>query len=170
MKKVLASTALIATLLAGCTTEVETVGPDKTTVNKPAEQQQQQAKVYKLGETVKVDGLEIQITSAKYTKPAEYGPAKNGKVLTLEVATSNTGQTQALVDNVAFNLYDKDGNKMEPYFSYDEMAITGQVNAGKKLNGKLYYDVKEGEKFELVYVPMLSMDQKEIKFEIIPSK
>lgn len=171
MKKLIVIIGLVS-LLVGCSaveTQVKPVPSDQATVNKPAAEQNP-AKVYKLGETVNVGGLEIQITSAKYTKPAPYVPAKNGKVLTLEVATSNTTNQQIFVDSTAFNLYDKDGNKLEPYFGYEELAISGNVNGGKKQNGKLYFDVKEGEKFELVYVPVASLDQKEVKFEIIPTK
>lgn len=170
MKKLIVITGFVF-LLVGCSaeTQVKPVPSDQATVNKPAAEQKP-AKVYKVGETVNVGGLEIQITSAKYTKPNQYTPAKNGKVLTLELATSNTTNQQILVDSTSFNLYDKDGNKLEPYFGYDELAISGNVNAGKKQNGKLYFDVKEGEKFELVYVPLISFDQKEVKFEIIPTK
>mgnify|MGYP006316450011 FL=1 len=55
---------------------------------------------------------------------------------------------------------------MEDYYGYDEMAISDNVNAGKQLQGKLYFDVKEQETFELIYTPTFTMDSKEIIFDI----
>lgn len=90
--------------------------------------------------------------------------------MTLEVATANSSDTQVFVDNTEFNLYDTGGNKLEQHFGYEELAISGDVNKGKKLDGKLFYDVKEGEKYELIYTPSFTLDSQEIKFEIIPQK
>jgi hypothetical protein len=147
-------------------TEVEEVSNSS---DKPkTEQKKEEDKVYKIGDTVRVDGLEITITSAKYTNPAPYSETKNGKVLTIEVQTNNTSNTQKFIDNTEFALYDANGNKLEEYYGYDDLAISGDVNKGKKLAGKLYYDVPQAEKYELIYTPSFTLDSKEIKFEIIP--
>ena len=63
-------------------------------------------------------------------------------------------------------MYDADGNKMQEYYGYDEMAISDDINKGKKLSGKLYYDVPKGTSYELIYTPTFSLDNKEIKFNI----
>lgn len=125
-------------------------------------------KVYKIGDTVEVDGLKITLKDAKFTTPNEYTKAEQGKVLTVDIATENAGDTQAFIDNTDFNAYDKDGNQLEQYFGYDDMAISGDVNKGKKLSGKLYFDVPEQDSYEIIYTPTFSMDSTEIKFEVTP--
>lgn len=163
---------ILAIFLVGCETQVEEVktnADSKPATTQPKEEQQEE-KIFKVGDTVKVNGFEISITSAKFTKPNQYSETKKGKVLTLEIATANTDANSAFIDNTDFNLYDKDGNKLEQYYGYDELAISGNINKGKKLSGKLFFDVPEDDKYELVYVPFSSFDNKEIKFEIIPQK
>lgn len=150
-------------LLGACSTEVEEVS--KGSEPKTEQKAEQKDKVFAVGDTVKVNGLEITITNASFTEPNQYTPANKGKVLTLEVATNNTGDS-AFIDSSDFNLYDAEGNQLEQYFGYDEMAISGDINKGKKLSGKLYFDVPESASYELIYVPTFSMDNKEIKWNI----
>ncbi|MED4616809.1 DUF4352 domain-containing protein [Priestia megaterium] len=167
-KKVLTGLGIVALaggILAGCSTSVEEVSKDSGA--KQETTQKSEDKTYSVGDTVKVNGLEVTITKASYTSPSEYTPANKGKVLTLEVATNNTGDS-AFIDNTEFNLYDKEGNQLEQYFGYDELAISGDVNKGKKLSGKLFFDVPESDSYELIYKPSISFDDKEIKFEIKP--
>jgi Domain of unknown function (DUF4352) len=156
---------IIVSIFGG--TEVEEVSKGSGTKQ---EQKKEEEKVYKIGDTVRVDGLELTITSAKYTNPAPYSEVKNGKVLTIEVQVNNTSDTQKLIDSTEFALYDTNGNKLGEYFGYDELAISGDLNKGKKLAGKLYYDVPQAEKYELIYTPSFSLDGKEIKFEIVPQQ
>ncbi|QQZ10029.1 DUF4352 domain-containing protein [Heyndrickxia vini] len=165
-KRLLASLSifvLAGSILAGCgETQVEKV--DK----KSSEKTEQKAKnqIFKVGDTVKVNGLEVTITKASFTKPEQYSKAKKGNVLTLELSTKNSGDDSAFIDNTEFNLYDKDGNQLEEYYGYDDIAISGDVNKGKKLTGKLYYDVPKADSYELIYKPSFTLDSKEIKFKI----
>jgi Domain of unknown function (DUF4352) len=157
-------------LLAGCSTSVEDASSDSKSSSKQEAKKEESAKdkIYKNGETVKVDGLKITLTDAKFTTPNEYTKAEKGKVLTVAVATENEGDTQAFIDNTDFNLYDKDGNKVEQYFGYDDMAISGEVNKGRKMSGKLFFDVPEQDSYEIVYTPSFSFDSTEIKFDVTP--
>lgn len=168
---IVGAVAITGGLLAGCSTSVEDASTDNSSSSSKQEAKKEESakdKVYKIGDTVKVDGLKVTFTGASYTTPNEYTKAEKGKVLTVEVATENTGDTQAFVDNTEFNAYDKDGNQLEQYFGYDDMAISGDVNKGKKLNGKLYFDVPEQDSYEIVYSPTFAMDSTEIKFEVTP--
>lgn len=60
----------------------------------------------------------------------------------------------------------KIGNQLKEYFGYDELSISGVVNKGKKLDGKLYFDIPKAKSYELIYKPSFSLDNKEIKFNI----
>ncbi len=123
--------------------------------------------VYKIGETVNYRGLELTITKAEFTQPTQYGEPENGKVLTLHVeAVNNTGD-KIFVDNTEFSLYDTEGNTLGAYYSYDESPISNAFNSGKKLTGKLFFDVTEGTEYELIYTPTFAFDgETEIVFKI----
>lgn len=146
--------------------EVKTDGSNK----KVEEEQKPEDKVYQVGDVIKINGVELSIVSAKFTNPQQYVEPKKGKVLTLEVEAVNNSDTQAFIDNTEFNLYDKEGNSLEQYYGYDELAISGDINKGKKLTGKLYFDVPALEAYELIYTPTFSAEGTEIKFNIVPSK
>ncbi|MGG1219390.1 DUF4352 domain-containing protein [Priestia endophytica] len=168
---ILGAAVIFGGILAGCGTEVEDASGDSSNKTEQTESKSTESakdKVYKVGDTVKVDGLKITLTKAEFTAPNEYTEATNGKVLTVEVATENDGDAKSFIDNTDFNLYDKDGNQMESYYGYDEIAISGDVNKGKKLNGKLFFDVPEQDSYEIIYTPTFSMDDTEITFEVTP--
>jgi hypothetical protein len=177
MKKVLKIVGIIAgvfiALLIGLamlapTDEVVEVKTDGS--NKKAEEPKHEDKVYKVGDVIKINGVELSIVSAKFTNPQQYVEPEKGKVLTLEVEAVNKSDTQAFIDNTEFNLYDKEGNNLEQYYGYDDTAISGDINRGKKITGKLYFDVPALEAYELIYTPTFSTDNTEIKFNIVPSK
>lgn len=146
--------------------EVKTDGSNK----KVEEEQKPEDKVYQVGDVIKINGVEISIVSAKFTNPQQYVEPTKGKVLTLEVEAVNNSDSQAFIDNTEFNLYDKEGNSLEQYYGYDESAISGDINRGKKLTGKLYFDVPALEAYELIYTPTFSAEDIEIKFNIVLSK
>lgn len=166
-KKMVLGTAGIfltsALLLGACATEVEEVDSGNQTEQKAEEKTED--KVYKIGDTIKVNDLQITVTGASYTDPEEYTEPANGKVLTIELATENQGES-AFIDSSEFNLYDSEGNQLEQYFGYMDMAISGDINKGKKLSGKLYFDVPEASSYELVYKPSFTLDNKEITWNI----
>lgn len=152
-----------ALLLGACATEVEEVDSGNQTEQKAEEKTED--KVYKIGDTIKVNDLQITVTGASYTDPEEYTEPTNGKVLTIELATENQGES-AYIDSTEFNLYDSEGNQLEQYFGYMDTGISGDINKGKKLAGKLYFDVPESSSYELVYKPSFSFDNKEITWNI----
>lgn len=165
MKKLfLAAPLALALALAGCgETSVQDVSSEKET---KASAQDDSDKIYKVGDTVKIDGVKVKITKATFTDAAEYVDAENGKVLTLDVKIVNTNKESAFIDETEFNLYSKSGEQFESYFGYDKLPISADLNAGKQKSGKLYYDVAPAKVYELVYSPMFSWDNKEIKWKI----
>lgn len=173
MKKMFTLITLISVILVGCSTdemlELDTSSlPDGGARLVPTTQTKiyQVGETYQMGETANNDGWEIQILSAKYTSPEEYSPPSNGKVLTLEVAVTNTKSEVDFIVNSDFNLYDIEGNKLEKYY-YEELGLNGEVGAGNKINGKLYFYVKGSEEYYLVYTPLFS--EKQANFKIIPT-
>lgn len=170
---ILGAVLLSGSLLAGCGTTVEDVSEDASgdapkQEEKADKQEEAKNKVYGIGDTVKVDGVEITLTGASFTDPAEYSPSENGKVLTIDVSVVNSSDSEQLIDNTDFSIYDAEGNKMSDYYGYDDMAISDTINKGKKLQGKLYYDVTEQGSYEVIYTPMFSMDNTEVTFEVTP--
>lgn len=165
MKKLLYAAPLaLALALAGCgETTVEDVSSGKKTEAKADKEKKD--KVYKIGDTVKVNDVEITITKAEFTKAAPYSESVNGKILTLDIAVKNSSDSQAFVDNTEFGLSVGD-EQAEDYFGYDKLAFSQELNKGKKATGKLYYDVKEAKSYELIYAPSFSFDSKEIKWKI----
>ncbi|WP_407708485.1 DUF4352 domain-containing protein [Bacillus altitudinis] len=166
---VLAGVLLGAVLLGACgETDVEKVEGKKASAEQKEKKEKKKDEVYKVGDTIKVDGLEITITKAAFKKPEQYSTAEKGNVLDLTIETKNSGDDKAFIDNTEFNLYDKEGNKLDSYYGYSEMAISGDINKGKKLSGHLFFDVPKHKSYELIYQPSFSWDDKEIKYNIIP--
>lgn len=166
MKKWLFATAATsALLLAGCAeTSVEDVTKDEKT--SASDKKDDSSKIYKVGDTVKIDGVKVTIESAKFTAADEYAAPEKDKVLTLALKIVNTNKESAYIDSTEFKLYDQDGEQFDDYFGYDDMGISADLNAGKKKSGKLYYDVTNESVYELVYEPLFSWDSKEIKWKI----
>lgn len=129
-----------------------------------------QPKEYKVGDTINYEGLEVTIVSAELTPPAEYGEPEKGKVLTVTVDAVNNTDKDAWVENINFSVYDAEGSATDYYYSYDESAISAKLSAGKKVSGKVYFDVPESSSYELIYKPspMTFDDAEDIKITITP--
>ena len=152
--------------LVGCTDQPVTKKIDGDT---PTEKQQEMSKQFKVGDVVKIGDTELIIKSAEYVKGNQYVPPKKGKVLKLEIEGKNNGGQSWFLTDADFNLYDPSGRKLEQYFGVDDLSFSGEVNQGKSVQGKIYYDVPKVDSFELVYKPNFLTNQ-EIKFDIAPSK
>lgn len=135
---------------------VEKVGEVSSDKTVEASAPKAEDKVYKVGDVVSVNGFEVTITKAEFTEPAEYSEPSNGKVLTLTIDAVNNTNDKQMIDNTEFNLYDPEGNALEQYYGYDDVALSGTVNKGKKISGKVYYDVVDSKAFELIYTPSFS--------------
>src|SRR5690606_11558234 len=162
--------AIVGLVLSGCTDQPVAKKIDgDTPTGTPTEKQQEMSKQFKVGDVVKIGETELIIKSARFVEGNQYVPPKKGKVLEIEIEGKNNGnQSWYLVDS-DFNLYDPTGQKLEQYFGVDDLPFSGEVNQGKSVQGKIYYDVPEVDSFELVYKPNFLTNQ-EIKFDIVPSK
>ena len=128
-----------------------------------------QIRFFKVGDVVRIGDTELTIKSAKLRKGNPYVPPKKGQVLELEIEGRNKGNDSWFLTNGDFNFYDKSDEKMEEYFAIDDQQLSGEVNKGKTIKGKVFYDVAEADSYELVYKPNFLMEQ-EIKFNIEPQK
>lgn len=160
------SIILILSLLTGCGLE-EPVSKVESGVEN--EQKESPKQTFGVGDVVKIGETELIIKSVSFRKGDPYVPPKKGKVLELEIEGKNNGSRSWFLSDGDFNLYDKEGRKLDQYFSIDDQSLTGEVNQGKTTKGKIFYDVAESDRYELIYKPNFLTDQ-EIKFNIEPSK
>ncbi|MDF9638837.1 DUF4352 domain-containing protein [Bacillus cereus] len=142
--------------------KVEKVDGGKTTETKKEEKQAD--KVYNVGDTVKIAGVEYTIATAEYNTPSEYAQPENGKVVKIHVKAINTGDNQTMVYSGNFNLYDTNGSQQKEYFGAGS-PLSGDVNKGKSIEGDIYFDVKEAPQYELILKPN-PYDKTEAKFNI----
>lgn len=162
---------IVMVLLSGCNVEepVDKVENENGNVQQE-EKQKDQNQVFKVGEVVKIGDTELIIKTAKLEKPEQYVPANKGNVLVLEIEGKNNGSQSWHITSGDFNLYDTNGQKSEEYFSgQDPSVFGGEVNQGKKISGKVRFDVPEADSYELIYKPNFLTNQ-EIKFDIEPTK
>lgn len=158
--------AIVGLVLSGCTDQPVTKKIDGDT---PTEKQQEMSKQFKVGDVVKIGDTELIIKSARFVEGNTYVRPKKGKVLEIEIEGKNNGTQSWFLTDADFNLYDKNGQKLEQYFAIEDLPFSGEVNQGKSISGKIYYDVSESNNFELIYKPNFLSNQ-EIKFDIVPSK
>lgn len=162
--------AIVGLVLSGCTDQPVSKKIDgDTPTETPTENQQEMSKQFKVGDVVKIGETELIIKSARFVEGNTYVRPKKGKVLEIEIEGKNNGNQSWYLGDADFNLYDPTGQKLEQYFGVDDLPFSGEVNQGKSVQGKIYYDVPEVDSFELVYKPNFLTNQ-EIKFDIVPSK
>lgn len=170
-----ATVLLAGGILTGCATQGQEAEPKAENPQpvvseekpEPKEEQEQtkEEKVFKTGETAKVEGLEITIKSAALKSGNKYIPPEKGKVLAIEFQVTNQSEEQAYIGMEEFNLYDEDGNQLQSYFSYDDGFMKADLKKGETKKGVMYFDVPEKDKYELIYKPNLT-DENEIRFEV----
>lgn len=121
--------------------------------------------IFSIGDTILIDDVEITITKAKFTPPAEYSESEKGKILTIDITVKNTSNEQIYISDSDFGLSMGD-EQAEDYFGYDQFALSAKLNKGKQTTGKLYFDVKDSDTYELIYAPFSAFDDQEVKWEI----
>lgn len=157
----------IMVILAGCGAEPVT---KVNSTNPTVTEQKAPTKVYNVGETLKIGDTDLTITKATIESPEQYVTANKGNVLVLSIEGMNKGSQSWFLSDTDFNLYDKTGGKLEAYYSgQDTSVFGGEINQGKKVSGKIRFDVSKADSYELVYKPNFLTDQ-EVKFNIKPSK
>jgi len=161
LKNLLYFSLLFCILLAGCDVE------EPVSVSKEEQQETKQEtpkQTFKVKDVVKIGSRELIVKSAKLTDGDAFNRPKRGKVLELEIQGRNLGNSPWILTEFDFNCYDKSGSKLESYFS-DEISQLGEINQGKTVSGKLFFDAPDERVFELVYRPNAFTGQ-EVKFNI----
>lgn len=153
---------VIAVTSGGDDTSAKKTGTDAKTEKK------QEDKVFKVGDKVNLKGIEITVQDAKFVPADQYTPAEKGKVLEMTLNVVNNTKNSVFIDSSEFNVYDKDGNAQELYFGGGKTPISGDLNKGKKMQGKLIYDVPEGTNYEMIYEPTFSWTDANITWDIQP--
>lgn len=118
---------------------------NSTTISKPKTKD-----TYKLGETVKKEGVEVTITSVEYALPnKEYSMApKNGKALKVNFKFKNNNEDRVLFQDADFTI-SANGENYEQWFGSgdDHDGFSHFLNKGNTASGYVYYDVPDTDKY-----------------------
>lgn len=156
---------ILAIFLTACgDTRVKKAEGDSTTKVEQKADKKEKNKIHTVGETVKVNGVEITITKAKIVKPDKNNSPHNGKVLQVNIKVKNGSKNKIYVDSSHFSLYK--GDKAQDEYYGKKTPISGDINKGKKLSGFIKYDVAKTGTYKLIFTPAFSLDHKEIKWKI----
>ncbi|PEY84500.1 hypothetical protein CN349_30870, partial [Bacillus cereus] len=120
MKKLVAIfTGMLLTVgLTACgDTEVKEVKKDGSV--KQEQKKEESNKVFSIGETFEVNGLQITFTSANFVEPNEYTAPEKGKVLEIQFSAKNNGKKEMYFGAEELKLADASGNQFKEYFSMD---------------------------------------------------
>jgi hypothetical protein len=178
--KAVGFTVLAVGMLAACSEQsVEKAKPSPATQQKMSENKPQGSTPAptelkaKLGETLDVNGVKITVVSIdKYSgRINEFEPLKQDHAVKIGVIVENDTKAQVFVDSNEFKLYDKDGFEVSSALPGEEMALSGEIPGGKKVQGAIYFDVpkQDGANWELQYESMASFDGEAAKWEV-PAK
>ncbi|WP_052344333.1 DUF4352 domain-containing protein [Bacillus ndiopicus] len=121
---------------------------------------------FKVGEVVNYRGLEMTVTKAEFTEPNQYIAPDRGKVLTIHVDTKNNTDKRHYVEDIQFKVYDESGTATSYYHAYDENSLEAYMDAGKRGEGKIFFDVPVSDKYELIWTPTTFDNPDSITIEI----
>lgn len=166
----LLSCCVLTSVLTACgETKVKEVSKTESTKQtestKKDSKKEAENKVYKVGDTVEINGLQITFTAAKFVEGNEYSPAKKGKVLDLEFTAKNNDKKEKYLGAEELKLADTNGNQFETYFSGDDTFVNENIAAGNQIQGHMRFDVPESEKYIGTFKPNFTLDEKTVKFE-----
>lgn len=135
-------------------------------------------KIYKMGDTVEFDKIQITINNARITKPSSKKDNYNGDVLTVDLQVwSKPYSKDVHISAANFELYDSKGELKQHYDGYIGQEISGNLSGEKSPDssvrglegGKLYFEISKSEKYKLVFKPTFSKKVKEINFNVYPN-
>ncbi|HDR3493906.1 DUF4352 domain-containing protein [Bacillus wiedmannii] len=169
----IALTGALAFSLAACgETEVKEVSKD----NAPKQEEKKdkkastENKVYKIGDTVEVNGLQLTFSSAKFVEPNEYIKAEKGKVLEIAFNAKNNGKKDIYFGTSELKIADAEGNQFKEYFGGGDSFVNENIAPGNQITNKMTFDVPEGDKFVGTFKPTFTFDEKSVKFEFDVAK
>ncbi|WP_129691061.1 DUF4352 domain-containing protein [Gottfriedia acidiceleris] len=130
-------------------------------------------KLYKIGETIEFDKIQITIDQAHITKPSNKSKY-TGNVLTVDLQLWSKPYSKDVHVNASdFELYDSKGEMKQHYKGYIGQEISGNLSGEKKpdhtvrgIEGSLYFEIPKEDKYILVYKPTFSKNVSELEFDV----
>lgn len=127
------------------------------------------SKTYKVGDTVKADGIEVTLDSVEEAgNVGEIGTEpENGKALKVNFKFKNNNDDQILMDSGDFTI-NVNGEVYEEWFGTDDTNadFSHQINKGKTASGYIYYDVPDSDKYMVEMETMPNLKDIKAKWEI----
>lgn len=166
-------TVMVVLVVSACgEAEISTVeGEDKNTENETNNDvdnlendshnnEENHAEPFNPDEAVSVDGIEITLNEITWGEETEYSESDNGHLVRIDLTIKNNSDENEFVDEIDFDLYDAEGNKLDAYYGNDDANMFGsEIKKDKQLNGILEYDASESDSYELYYEPSFSFKE-----------
>ncbi|MEB8175561.1 DUF4352 domain-containing protein [Staphylococcus xylosus] len=127
-------------------------------------------KPFKVGETVKADGVDVTLTKAEFITPSEEddaGAPDNGKALKVYFKFKNNNEDQVLVQDNDFGIK-VDGENYENWYGNGDTndGFSHQLNKDNTGSGYITYDVPDNDKYTLEMDFMPNLDTVKAKWDI----
>ncbi|MCG2128172.1 DUF4352 domain-containing protein [Staphylococcus epidermidis] len=130
-------------------------------------------KTYKIGDTVKKDGIEVTITSVEYASANnEFSTEpENGKAIKVNFKFKNNNDDQVLLQDNDFTCK-VNGENYEQWFGSgdDKATFSHQLNKGNTASGYIYYDVPDASKYTIEMDATPGMENIKAKWDIDSSE
>ncbi|EJV58238.1 DUF4352 domain-containing protein [Bacillus cereus] len=146
--------------LSACT---ETKNSDES------KQEDVQDKVYKIGETVDVDGLQVTLDSVQLGYPDYTTDKKKDDILGIVFTVKNNSKKEIPFAFYEFEITDKKGTRFKEYNNYDSF-ISKKLAPDEKIQDIMLFDVAKENTYIATYRPEFTHENRTIKFELKPNK
>ncbi|MFD1039703.1 DUF4352 domain-containing protein [Virgibacillus byunsanensis] len=109
------------------------------------EKEQQGNNVAQAGEPLDINGVKVTVSEAQLFEGEinQFEPLEEDHAVFFDVTIDNTTDEQVFISDMDFKLYGVDEFELGRALPSDEMALSAEVNAGKKARGKLFFDVPQ---------------------------
>lgn len=127
-------------------------------------------KPFKVGDTVKADGVDVTLTKVEYTTPSEEddaGAPDNGKALKVYLKFKNNNDEQVLAQDTDFSMK-VDGENYEQWYGNGDTndGFSHQLNKDNTGEGYITYDVPDSDNYTLEMNFAPNLDSVKAKWEI----
>ncbi|KAB2393552.1 hypothetical protein CN345_09075 [Bacillus thuringiensis] len=150
----------IAFSLSACT---------ETKDSNESKQEDVQDKVYKIGETVDVDGLQVTIDSVELGYPDYDEDKKKEEILGVILKVENNSKKEIPFAFYEFEITDKKGTRFKEYNNPDSF-ISKKLAPDEKIQDIMLFDVAKENTYIATYRPEFTHENRTIKFELKPNK
>ncbi|GEK59822.1 hypothetical protein CHL76_14045 [Marinococcus halophilus] len=147
------STALLLSggLLAGCGgNEEETPFSSQNYEGGEEQQDDREVNIMSPGDTATADGMDITIDSVEFTSSEENTNGDTNDLLAINVSATNTTQESKTLSQENFELFNESGYTRPVHRTGESIPAT--LSPNEEASGTIYYDAKEGNKFQIEYM------------------